>query len=71
MVRGTQVTSMIHLHSQINGRAWVIYMGRQRIGLAGDADSDWLEAEKQLSEEARKARSKFVLPDYARLSRDT
>ncbi len=36
-------------HENIETRAYDIYRGRQRDGIPGDAQSDWLRAERELS----------------------
>ena len=48
-----QKKSAVINHDEICQRAYFISKHRQREGIPGDATSDWIEAERQLFEEAK------------------
>ncbi len=42
------------LHKKITDRAHAIYLKRMKQGIHGTAESDWLQAEKEIKEESAK-----------------
>ncbi len=48
----SQLSSLPLTHENIALRAYFLSQSRRSLGVAGDAEGDWLEAERQLSEES-------------------